>query len=233
MQFLSYSGPSLYSFCWNLQSQTLIPDFARVLSSWNFACWKHTCMHRTWSGTRFACQNVAPLGLFNLPLQMNSHLAIKRNVSCYVLRRQCPSYTQQEVWRRQSIWQCNQSCQVLWDSWPRWPMFSQAEGTACTWVLSLLGIFCLAVEIFSWCSTGLRCSPKRAVWWYHMLHHSQTLAHVLKAITSRLLPPQCLPQWPGHHSSHWATTLPHKSSSKSCAFKHCIYEHTCKVNKYA
>lgn len=120
MQFLSYSGPSLYSFCWNLQSQMLTPDFARVLSSWNFACctyWKHMCMHRTWSGTRFACQNVAPLGLFNLPLQMNSHLAIKRNVSCYVLRHKFPSYTQQEVWRRQSIWQCNQSCQVLWDSW--------------------------------------------------------------------------------------------------------------------
>lgn len=121
----------------------------------------------------------------------------------------------------------------LQDTQPRWPMFSQAEGAACTWVLSLLGIFCLAVEICSWCGTGLRCSPKHAVWWYHMLHHSQTLTHVLQAITSRLLPPQCLPQWPGHHSSHWATTLPHKSSSESCAFKHCIYEHTCKVNKYA
>ena len=121
----------------------------------------------------------------------------------------------------------------LRDTQLRWPMFSRAEGMACSCILSLLGIFCLAVEFCSWCSTGLRCSPKRAVWWYHMPRHPQTLTHVLKAITSSLLPPRCLPQRPGHHSSHCATAFPHESSSESCALKHRIYKHTCKVIKYA
>lgn len=120
----------------------------------------------------------------------------------------------------------------LRDTKLRWSMFSWAEGMACSCVPSLLGIFCLAVEICSWCSTGLRCSPKRAVWWYHMLRHTQTLTHVLKAITSSPLPPPCLSQRSDHRSSHCATALPHKSSSESCAFKYHTYKHTCKVIKY-
>lgn len=85
MRFLGILDPVLYSFCLNVKSQRLTPDFAGVPSSWNAAwCtyWKGMCIYRTWFGTGFAGRNDAPLVLFNLPLQINSHLGIKRNMLC-------------------------------------------------------------------------------------------------------------------------------------------------------
>lgn len=141
-------------------------------------------MHITWYRTRFSCLDVAPLDLFSLSLQMNSCPAIKSNVmSCPLARISIPSaeWSLKEV--KHLVVQpelpsalCFLGHDCTWqlrDTQPRCPLSHRAEGMACGFILSLLGMFCLAVEICSWCSIGQSSSPKHAVWCCHMTNHSR------------------------------------------------------------
>lgn len=203
MRFLGILDPVLYSFCLNVKSQRLTPDFAGVPSSWNAAwCtyWKGMCIHRTWFGTGFAGRNDAPLVLFNLPLQINSHLGIKRNMLCTLAGISILSAAGSLKEVKHLVVQSAAPCFGLLGAQlhlaalrhPRWQMFSWAEGVACSCVLSRLGISCLAVEICSLCSTGL--NVHQSVFSGGIIRSiTLRLTHVLKAITGSLLSPQHLP----------------------------------------
>lgn len=163
--------------------------------------------------------------LFNLPLQMKRCPAIKRKVSCCVLWHKFPSYQCKEVWKRWRVWHTTRAakCFVL----PGTPLHL----AALRHVAEMADVQPAGVFFPCWGYSGLlwRSAPGAVL--TSGVNQGMLSGGVTRPVTlgcccperhHECLPPQHLPQWPGNHSSHHATALPHKSTSENCAFKRWI-----------